>query len=196
MSRHVGLTLVASLSLSALAAPAFAYDIALDPARVFLRYISTTTDSGAVPVPATNSPSHPLTLPCDLQQYGVQIDARYLSGNGTIYPQLQSRYYTLPNTLIWSDGYEFGATAPFSIDRSSFEPMQVGQTAVVGQMSIDAKDLASRRWLFQPGDLPANVTVRHLLHLSIFDDTNYSHEVDDAVPSNNTRFVYLRRECP
>ena len=195
MSRTFALSLVVSLGLSALASPALAVDVAFDPSRIFLRYVTPATDSGAVLLPSINSASHPVVLPCDLTRYGVQVDARFVTGAGVIYPQLQSRYYTLPNSLVWSSGYEFGSTAPFSVDRSNVSPFEVGQTAIIGQMSIDAVDLASRRWLFQPSDLPANVTVRHSLHVSLFDDANYTHEVNDDVPSNNNRFVYLRREC-
>jgi hypothetical protein len=196
MSHALSLSLVLSLSLSALAAPALAVDVALDPTRVFLRYVTATADSGPVALPSYNSASRPFTLPCELARYGVQVDARYVSGGGTLYPQLQARFYVLPNALVWSNGYEFASPTPFSVDRSNVAPFELGQTAIIGQMSVDAVDVASRSWLFQPGDLPPNVTVRNLLHVSIYDDANYSHEVNDEAPVNNNRFVYLRRVCP
>lgn len=74
----------------------------------------------------------------------------------------------------------------------------MGQTAVIGQMSIDEVDVAARNWLFQPDDLPPNVTVRHALHISLYTDANYSpaSEATDDVPMNNNRFLYVRRACP
>ena len=128
----------------------------------------------------------------------MQVDARYLTGVDALYPQLQSRYYVLPNSLVWSNGYEFVSSVPFSVVRSNVSPFTVGQTAVIGQMSIDKVDVAARNWLFQPGDLPANVTVRHALHLSLYTDASYSPESEatDDTPSNNNRFIYLRRVCP
>lgn len=198
MSRRITLALAVSLSLSALAAPALAFDVAFDVSRLFLRYTTAIpfSDTGAIPVPAGNNASHPMTLPCNMDRYGVQIDARYLTGTTLLYPQLQSRYYALPNTLVWSNGYEFGSPAPFSVDRSNVDPFNVGQTAIIGQMSIDATDPASRPFLFQPSDLPPNVTVRHALHVSLYSDPNYSVEVNDDAPANNNVFVYLRRSCP
>ncbi|MFO0651322.1 MAG: hypothetical protein U0326_34170 [Polyangiales bacterium] len=195
MSRKLALSLGVSLSLSALAAPALAFDVAFDTSRIFLRYVTPSADTGPVALPANNSASHPFTLPCDLTRYGVQVDARYLTGTEVLYPQLQSRYYVLPSSLIWSNGYEFASPTPFSVDRSNVSPFTVGQTAVIGQMSIDAVDVAARNWLFQPGDIPANVTVRHALHLSLY-QSDYSTELTDEVPANNNRFIYLRRVCP
>ncbi len=88
--------------------------------------------------------------------------------------------------------------APFSVNRSNVSPFNVGQTAVIGQMSIDEVDVAARNWLFQPDDLPPNVTVRHALHISLYTDANYSpaSEATDDVPMNNNRFLYVRRACP
>lgn len=196
MSRKLALSLAVSLSLSALASPALAFDVAFDTSRIFLRYVTESLyDSGAVALPPNNSAAHPFTLPCDLTRYGVQVDARYLTGTEVLYPQLQSRYYVLPSTLIWSNGYEFGSPTPFSVNRSNVSPFTVGQTAIIGQMSIDAVDVAARNWLFQPGDIPPNVTVRHALHISLY-RSDYTTELPDDVPANNNRFIYLRRVCP
>jgi hypothetical protein len=198
MSHTLSASLAVALSLTALAAPAAAFDVAFDTSRIFVRYLTATpyTDSGAVLQPANNSASHPILLPCNLSQYGVQVDARYLTGSGVLYPTLQSRYYTLPGpTLVWSNGYEFGSSVPFSVNASNVSPFDVGQTAVIGQMSVDAVDVAARNWLFQPSDLPANVTVRHALHITLYNNAAYTSEVPDDVPLNNNRFIYLRRIC-
>lgn len=200
MSRTLVTAVVCSFALASLAAPAQAFDVALDPSRLFLRYTTpppSFSDSGAVPLPPTNSPSRPFALPCEMDRFGIQVDARYVSGSATLYPQLQARYYVLPgNSLVWSSGYEFASPAPFSVVRSNVSPFAVGQTAVIGQMSVDATDVASRNWLFQPTDLPANVTVRYAVHVSLFSAVDYATEVNDEAPVNNNRFVYLRRVCP
>jgi hypothetical protein len=199
MSRTLVPSLLTSLALSALAAPALAVDVAFDVSRLFLRYTTPApsfSDSGAVLLPSTNSASRPFNLPCEMDRFGVQIDARYVSGTVTVYPQLQARYYTVPNTLVWSNGYEFASPAPFSVVRSNVSPLAVGQTAIIGQMSIDATNPASRNWLFQPSDLPPNVVVRHALHVSLYSAEDYQTEVVDEAPANNNRFVYIRRVCP
>jgi len=200
MSRTLITSVVCTLALSALAAPALAFDVALDASRLFLRYTTPAlsfSDSGAVLLPSNNSASRPMNLPCELDRFGIQVDARYLSGTTTLYPQLQARYSVLPaNSLIWSNGYEFASPAPFSVVRSNVSPFTVGQTAVIGQMSVDATDVASRNWLFQPTDLPANLTVRYAVHVSLFSDDQYLTEANDEAPANNNRFVYIRRVCP
>lgn len=200
MSRTLITSVVCTLALSALSAPALAFDVALDPSRLFLRYTTPPpafSDSGPVLLPSNNSAARPFNLPCAMDRFGIQVDARYVSGSITLYPQLHARYYVLPgNSLVWSNGYEFGSPAPFSVVRSNVSPFTVGQTAIIGQMSVDATDVASRNWLFQPGDLPPNLTVRYAVHVSLYSTGDYLTEANDEAPMNNNRFVYIRRVCP
>ena len=195
---HVDLAYKSGLDTFSLSVPYSGtgyFNVDLDPARLFVRFLGANGyDSGDIQITSNNNTiSHPLLLHCDVTQYGSQVDVRYLTGGDPVYPQLQSRYYILPNTTIWSGGYS--NTQHFSVDASNLNQLLPLTTETAGQASISAID-QFRDYLFQPGDLPANTTVRHAMHVTLFTNAGYSAEVTDGVPLDNNRSVYIRRVCP
>jgi hypothetical protein len=179
-----------------------ATDLGLDPTRFFVRYqvrglftpeyqiVPTTT--GAFPF---NTRVTPFLLPCRVQKFGVQLQVASALSGDTVYANVRSRFIQDDGTVIVSQGFG-GATPPFDFIEGNLWPLAPGESKPAGYTPINAVDPQFRPYLYQPQDLPANVSVYMELTVMPYSDDQFTQEVRDVNPDNDVINLWVMRVCP
>ncbi|MFT3773963.1 MAG: hypothetical protein QM820_52005 [Minicystis sp.] len=194
MNKHIAATLGA-LSLLCAAGASMAgsaqADLGIDPSRMFFTFTSPAGSAGAFQV-APDNIHNPIVLPCDVQVFGGQVDIDYVGAGRTVYPRILLSYHTLANAQMTSTGYS--GNQNISVMYGDLKPISGGAVQMDGYTAIDTLG-QFRDWIFQPGDLPADQTVRLHVAVTSFADAGYAQPVTDPNPTNDARDIYVRRAC-
>src|SRR5262245_32577820 len=106
MRKLIATLAITSLSTAAglaLAGGGGSAELGLDPHRMFFRMWSPAGDSGDF----QNLPNNihdPIVLPCDVEQFGGQLDIDYSGAGPTVYPKLTVTLFDDKNQQITSKG--------------------------------------------------------------------------------------------
>jgi hypothetical protein len=162
---------------------------------------SAGTSTVVLPVPAPPAPgpfsfntaASPFVLPCDLDNFGGQMQANLLSSTTPVYWQGDVRFYNQQAQLIVGHGYSGSNTFDHAILNVS-AILNPGASALAGFTPISSVN-QFRDWMWQPSDLPANTAVRMEWTLGSFADAGFTQALTDSHPENNVANVWLMRVC-
>jgi hypothetical protein len=146
-------------------------DLAIEPGRLFFVYKAPSGNSDQFQM-LPNTDKNPLILPCDLQQFGGQLDLTYGSNGPTVYPRVSFGFYDARNAPITSGGYSLDAQA-----------MTAKSKQTDGYTRVDSVGI------------PANAVVRLHMNVELWSDSKHTQAMPDTNPSNNARDIWLKREC-